>query len=230
MTGGFEKSSLAGLGRRGLLGGLGGLGLLSCLVRPSLSFAAERSAAAPRILLLSKAGRIVIEVDIARAPITARHFMALAERGVFAAGASFYRSVAPARDVNPVPITVVQGGIGAAMSPLPAIAHESTASTGLRHRDGTISMARAAPGTASTEFFICLGDNPELDHGGKRAPDGEGFAAFGQVVAGMDVVRRIHAMPVSDAGAGTAVARQLLAEPVAINGLLCDRGCNRGRV
>ncbi|MFX6040711.1 peptidylprolyl isomerase, partial [Acinetobacter baumannii] len=74
----------------------------------------------------------------------------------------------------------------------PAIAHETTKQTGLRHRDGTVSMARGAPGTATAEFFICLGDQPELDFGGRRNPDGQGFAAFGQVVQGMGVVRALH--------------------------------------
>ena len=69
---------------------------------------------------------------------------------------------------------------------------ERTHKTGIRHKDGTISMARLEPNSASSEFFICLGEQPELDYGGKRNPDGQGFAAFGQVVEGMDVVRKIH--------------------------------------
>jgi peptidyl-prolyl cis-trans isomerase A (cyclophilin A) len=65
----------------------------------------------------------------------------------------------------------------------------------LKHKDGTISMARDGPDTATSDFFICLGDQPELDFGGKRNPDGQGFAAFGRVVNGMDVVRKIQAAP-----------------------------------
>lgn len=207
------------VGRRTFLGGL----TLSALVVPvagsAKATALRGSRSIARLEMSSALGSILIEVDLARAPITAAHFLALAKHDVYAAGASFYRSVEPGRDINPVPISVVQGGIGSAISPLPPIAHENTAATGIGHRDGTISMARGAPGTASSEFFICLGDNPELDYGGKRAADGEGFAAFGQVVAGMDIVRRIHAMPVSDVGAGTAVARQLLTSPIAITGV-----------
>jgi peptidyl-prolyl cis-trans isomerase A (cyclophilin A) len=75
------------------------------------------------------------------------------------------------------------------------LALERTRDTGLSHKDGTVSMARAGPDTATSDFFICIGDQPPLDFGGKRNPDGQGFAAFGRVVAGMDVVRRIQAAP-----------------------------------
>jgi len=78
---------------------------------------------------------------------------------------------------------------------LPPIDHETTEKTGIFHKDGVISMARLQPGTASSEFFICVGDQPELDYGGKRNPDGQGFSAFGKVIAGMDVVEKIHQQP-----------------------------------
>ena len=78
-------------------------------------------------------------------------------------------------------------------TPFPPIQHEDTRTTGLKHVNGTLSMARLGPGTASSAFFICVGDQPELDFGGHRNPDGQGFAAFGQVVAGMDVVMAIYA-------------------------------------
>ncbi len=78
---------------------------------------------------------------------------------------------------------------------LTPIAHETTESTGILHRDGVISMARLEPGTATTEIFICVGDQPELDYGGRRNPDGQGFAAFGRVIDGMHVVRAIHQVP-----------------------------------
>ncbi len=90
---------------------------------------------------------------------------------------------------------------------LPRIAHETTEATGVRHLDGTISMARAAVGTTSSEFFICIGDQPALDYGGNRNLDGQGFAAFGRVVEGMDVVRAIQS--------GEARG-QMLNEPVRI--------------
>ena len=70
--------------------------------------------------------------------------------------------------------------------------------TGIKHLDGTISMARYTPGTATSEFFICVNDQPSLDHGGDRNPDNEGFAAFGRVIEGMEVVRAIHLSPCTD--------------------------------
>lgn len=175
-----------------------------------------KTATGARIAIDTELGTIEIRLDLKRAPITAGHFLKLVESNALADGGSFYRSVAPDRDSNPVPINVIQGGLGGKAGTVAAIAHESTKTTGLTHQDGTISMARAAPGTASSEFFLCIGANPALDAGGKRAADGEGFAAFGQVIKGMDIVRNIHALPVSSEGAGTAVANQLLQNPVPI--------------
>ena len=80
---------------------------------------------------------------------------------------------------------------------LPPIEHEITEKTGIIHENGTISMARLEPGTASSEFFICINDQPELDFGGRRNPDGQGFAAFGKVTSGMNVVKKIQVMPVN---------------------------------
>jgi len=98
---------------------------------------------------------------------------------------------------NFIKIEVIQGGLGFDESPLSLspIVHESTDKTGILHKDGVISMARVEPGSASSEFFICIGDQPELDFGGKRNPDGQGFAAFGKVIKGMDVVRKIQSQP-----------------------------------
>ena len=98
---------------------------------------------------------------------------------------------------NKIKIEVIQGGLGFDDSPLSLspIEHETTDKTGILHKDGVISMARMEPGTASSEIFICVGDQPELDFGGKRNPDGQGFAAFGKVMKGMDVVRNIQSKP-----------------------------------
>ena len=95
-----------------------------------------------------------------------------------------------------VKIAVVQAGLDSLrVKDFPPIKLERTSVTRLRHIDGTISMARDGPNTATSDFFICIGDQPSLDFGGKRNPDGQGFAAFGRVVLGMDVVRKIHAAP-----------------------------------
>lgn len=158
-----------------------------------------RAAGAPRVALETDLGTIVVELDPERAPVTVANFLRYVDEGRYTEGGRFYRVV---RDDNqpdsPVKIAVVQGGLDfLEPSPLelPPIPHETTEATGLRHLDGTISMARLEPGSASSEIFLCVGDQPELDFGGRRNPDGQGFAAFGRVVDGMDVVRAIHRMP-----------------------------------
>jgi peptidyl-prolyl cis-trans isomerase A (cyclophilin A) len=143
-------------------------------------------------------GVFTLALDEAAAPISAANFLAYVDGG-YLREAAIYRIVAACNQGDAVvhKIHVVQWGWVAPKEgdppPLPTIAHEPTSVTGLRHRDGTLSMARRAPGTAGPAFFICIGDQPELDFGGRRNPDGQGFAAFGRVIAGMDVVRAIHA-------------------------------------
>jgi peptidyl-prolyl cis-trans isomerase A (cyclophilin A) len=144
-----------------------------------------------RVTLTTALGAIEVAVDLARAPISAGDFLKYVDRGLFDGGA-FYRTVRPDNDINPVKIDVIQGGLMNDKKLLPPIPHEPTSKTGLHHRDGTISTARDKPGTGSAgAFFICIGDQPELDFGGRRNPDRQGFAAFGRVVHGMDVVRAI---------------------------------------
>ena len=151
----------------------------------------------PRVLMRTELGDIEIEVYMDKAPVTAANFMRYARENRFR-GATFYRTVTmdnqPDKDVK---IEVVQGGLGEDPEglALPPIEHETTERTGVLHRDGTLSMARSSPGTAGSEIFICIGDQPELDFGGRRNPDGQGFAAFGQVVEGMEVVRAIQTQP-----------------------------------
>src|SRR6185436_21196926 len=84
-------------------------------------------------------------------------------------------------------VTYIQGGLNGKGKPLPPVAHETTTQTGIKHTDGVIAMIRQAPGTATSEFFIVIGDNPPFDAGGVRLPDGQGFSAFGRTVRGMDV-------------------------------------------
>ena len=151
----------------------------------------------PHVLIKTELGDIEVEVYGDKAPVTAANFLKYVEEGRFR-GATFYRTVTMNNQPdNDVKIEVIQGGLGDDPDglALPAIEHETTDLTGVLHRDGTISMARSSPGTASSEIFICIGDQPELDFGGKRNPDGQGFAAFGRVVDGMDVVKRIQAQP-----------------------------------
>lgn len=151
----------------------------------------------PRIVISTGLGDIVVEVFEEEAPITAANFLRYVDDGLFD-GDSFYRVVRMDNQPdNDVKIEVIQGGRRGLPRDegLPAIEHETTGTTGVLHIDGAISMARSQPGSASSEFFICIGDQPELDFGGRRNPDGQGFAAFGKVVRGMDVVREIQQQP-----------------------------------
>ena len=142
-------------------------------------------------------GPIQIELFPDKAPITVSNFLQYIDETRYG-DLHFYRVVHMGNQPdNEVKIEVIQGGLGFDKHPmeLPPIAHETTDKSGIKHEDGTISMARLEPGIASSEIFICINDQPELDFGGKRNPDGQGFAAFGKVVSGMDIVRQIQMMP-----------------------------------
>ena len=155
------------------------------------------SGAPVRVLIRTELGDVEAELDPKRAPRTVANFLKYAD-GKFYDGGVFHRTVTPDNQPgNRVKIEVVQASINPASTrdEFPPIKLERTRDTKLRHRDGTISMARDGPDTATSDFFICVGDQPELDFGGKRNPDGQGFAAFGRVVKGMDVVRKIQAAP-----------------------------------
>jgi peptidyl-prolyl cis-trans isomerase A (cyclophilin A) len=149
------------------------------------------------VRLTTALGHIDIQVDLQHAPITACNFLKYIARGAYDGG-SFGRTVRPANQLNAaVPISVVQAYPSPTTEPMPPILLERTDASGLHHKDGTISMARGSTDDATSEFFICIGDQPELDYGGHRNSDGQGFAAFGQVIRGMDIVRRIHMQPAS---------------------------------
>ena len=153
------------------------------------------SKAKPRVLIETSQGRIEVELDADAAPITVSNFLRSVAKGLYSDGL-FHRTVTLSNQpANKVKIEVIQAAANSAKSNefLPPIELERTRDIGLKHRDGTISMARAGADTAQDEFFICIGDQPELDFGGKRNPDGQGFAVFGKVVKGMDVVRQIQA-------------------------------------
>jgi peptidyl-prolyl cis-trans isomerase A (cyclophilin A) len=149
------------------------------------------------VVLRTTVGDIVIYVDAERAPKTAANFLRYVDGGYYDGG-RFHRTVRldnqPGKNVL---IEVVQAGPSPtpAREGFPPIPLERTKDTGLRHLDGAVSMARDGPDSATSDFFICIGDQPELDFGGKRNPDGQGFAAFGRVVSGMDVVRKIQREP-----------------------------------
>jgi peptidyl-prolyl cis-trans isomerase A (cyclophilin A) len=151
----------------------------------------------PRIVIKTELGIIEIEIYETEAPITAANFLMYVDEDRYKDGC-FYRVVTMDNQPdNDIKIEVIQGGLSGETrgNMLPPIEHETTDKTGVLHKNGVISMARSKPGTASSEFFICVGDQPELDFGGKRNPDGQGFSAFGKVVKGMDVVQKIHRQP-----------------------------------
>jgi len=179
----------------------------------STALAQERPTTKPgivRVVIETDKGEIAVSLDSARAPVTVANFLRYVDGG-FYSGGRFHRTVTPSNQPNnAVRIEVIQGGPNPHQqaSGFPAIELERTSVTGLHHRDGTISMARAAAtNTATSDFFICIGDQPSLDFGGKRNPDGQGFAAFGQVTKGMDVVRAIQSSPAQ---------AQTLTPPIAI--------------
>jgi peptidyl-prolyl cis-trans isomerase A (cyclophilin A) len=150
-----------------------------------------------RVLIQTELGDIEVQLEPARAPVTTANFLKYVD-GRFYEGGRFHRTVKPDNQPDsPVRIEVVQAGINPerAKEQFPPIPLERTSETKLAHKDGTISMARDGPDTATSDFFLCISDQPELDYGGKRNPDGQGFAAFGRVVRGMDVVRKIQAAP-----------------------------------
>ena len=152
----------------------------------------------PHVQLQTELGNIILELYPQQAPVTVANFLRYVDEDRFT-DACFYRVVRTDNQPNnDAKIEVIQGGLKDDNHPqsLPTIVHETTAQTGILHKAGTISMARNEPGTASSEFFICINDQPELDFGGMRNPDGQGFAAFGKVIEGMDVVRKIWSQPV----------------------------------
>jgi peptidyl-prolyl cis-trans isomerase A (cyclophilin A) len=156
----------------------------------------------PVVVFETEKGTIEVEVDGGRAPVTSANFLKYVDAGFFDGG-SVNRAVRPDNTVrHDVEIQVIQFQVDAARerAEFPPIPLERTSLTGLKHVDGTISMARNGPDTATGSFSIVIGDQPSMDFGGRRNPDGQGFAAFGRVVRGMDVVRAIQASPTGQAG------------------------------
>lgn len=151
----------------------------------------------PQVIIKTELGEITVEIYQDAAPITASNFLRYVDENRFK-NSCFYRVVRMDNQPdNDIKIEVIQGGLRNTKTDemLPPIAHETTEKTGILHKDGVISMARLEPGTATSEFFICIGDQPELDFRGKRNPDGQGFSSFGKVISGLDVVRKIQQQP-----------------------------------
>lgn len=191
-----------------------GTGVLIALI--SVGFVARAVAADPvKVLVVTSLGEVVLAIDVENAPISAANFLALVD-GKHYDGATFYRTVTLQNDRGLPKIEVIQGGLDPAESPLPPINHETTEQTGLKHIDGAISLARGDVGTASSEFFICIGAQPGLDFGASRNPDKQGFAVFGRVISGMSVVVAIHGEPADGPSDSDYTAGQILTAPVQI--------------
>ncbi|ARR54295.1 peptidylprolyl isomerase [Rhizorhabdus wittichii DC-6] len=206
------------------------LGALLCLsALPALAQETAPPAAAPapaappaapapkpatvQVSILTSEGPILLELEKERAPITTSNFLRYADTRRFD-NTTFYRAVAVP---NAPELGLVQGGIK--FDPkkvLPGIAHEPTTKTGLKHVDGTISMGRNAPGTAAGDFFIVVGDMTYMDANPSAPGDNLGYAAFGHVVEGMDVVKKILAAPRSPTLGEGVMKGQMLAAPIKI--------------
>lgn len=197
-----------------MLGRFASLALLWLAVSPLPAQALPAPAPQPavvRISLQTSEGAILIALEKERAPITTANFLRYVDEKRLD-GATFYRAVKVADGYG-----LVQGG--ARNDPrrvLPSIAHEPTTMTGLSHIDGAIAMARAEPGSASGDFFITIGAIPSMDADPAQPGDNLGFAVFGRVVEGMEVVRRILDAPTSPTEGEGVMKGQMLAPPVRI--------------
>ncbi len=183
--------------------------LASCVGHASLP-------ARPALVVFeTEAGNITVKVNTASAPVTGANFLKYVD-GKFYNGGMINRAVRPDNTIrHDVEIQVIQFQSNPAREKelFPAIPMERTSVTGLKHLNGALSMARMGPDTAQSSFSIVIGDQPEMDFGGKRNPDGQGFAVFGRVVAGMDVVRKVHR---SHTGADGEYKTETLDPPVKI--------------
>jgi peptidyl-prolyl cis-trans isomerase A (cyclophilin A) len=174
-----------------------------------------QSAPLPHVVFETDAGRFEIELEAVKAPVTVANFLAYVDAGAYDEG-SFHRTVRPdTENRTDFPIQVIQASRARGKSGHPPIALERTNLTGLKHLAGTVSMARStAADSATSDFFVCVTDTPELDYGGHRNADGQGFAAFGHIVSGMDVIRKIQSSPIDENAQGSA--RQTLTPAVRI--------------
>ena len=192
------------IARRSVLAAAGVL-----ITRPAF---AQVSNGKPKVAVQTGKGVILLELELGKAPITAANFLRYVDAGKYD-GAVFYRA---SRAAGAPTVGLIEGGLADDQAKFDPIAHESTLVSGLAHKDGTISMAREAPGTATADFFICSGPASYLDANPKAAGDNAGYAAFGSVVEGMDVVRAILALPTTGAARTPSMQGQILDPPVAI--------------
>lgn len=191
------------------------LGLIAAA--PCLAQTATPAAPKPatvKVRLVTTEGPIVLELEKERAPVTTANFLRYVDQKRLD-GTTFYRGLSVVRE--PTLMGLLQGGVrGDGKRALPPIMVEPTTRTGLSHIDGTVSMARAAPNSATGDFFITVGPLTTLDANPSQPGDNLGFAAFGHVVEGMDLVRSLLDKPKSETEGGAAMKGQILAAPVKI--------------
>ena len=198
----------AWIGRRGLLGGAAGL----LVTRPLSARAAAAASAKPRVTVTTNKGVFVLELEAEKAPITATNFLRYVDAGKYDGGVIYRASRIP----GVKGAGSIQGQPAVKARRFRPIEHESTIKTGLKHRAGTISMGRSTPGSATADFFICASPQPYLDANPKAKGDNLGFAAFGSVVQGMDVVKKILALPTPGKTYVPEMKGQILDPPVQI--------------
>ena len=171
---------------------------------------------APPVVVVfeTSAGNFEVAVDATRAPVTAANFLKYVDAGGYNAG-FFHRTVRPETESRTdYPIQVIQASAAKGFAGFGTIPLERTNVTGIKHVAGTLSMARGSADSATSDFFVCITDTPELDFGGRRNADGQGFAAFGQVISGMDVLRKIQQSPTKTGADGKP--SQALEPPITI--------------
>ena len=156
----------------------------------------------PHVVIETDAGEMEAEIYTDKAPKTANAFLHNVDEGLYR-NSCFYRILNDDNQPSDAAKSeLIQGGIWKTnykkSISIRGIPHETTKQTGILHLNGTLSMARLAPGTANSEFFICIGDQPGFDFGGENNPDGQGYAAFGKVVKGMSMLNTIYNRPEND--------------------------------
>ena len=206
-----------------LLAGCGASAPEEAVETPAAEPAAEETVG---IVIETALGEIEVELYPDRAPISVAQFLRYVDGGHYDGKSAFYRAThtaaGDAHDVvqggmRSLPMLVRDGGEAEEEPPFPPIPHETTLDTGIRNERGTLAYARGEPGTANTEFFFNVGDNFVLDtDAGDPTRDGFGYATFGRVVEGMEVLKEIHRLPTDAPAASEIVQGQILNDPVPI--------------
>jgi peptidyl-prolyl cis-trans isomerase A (cyclophilin A) len=183
---------------------LGTLTIGCCLLAISLLVGcgtAAKNSDTVEIEIKTVEGTVVAELYPKQAPESVKAFLAIVDQGLYKRS-YFYRILSDENQPSNAPkAELIQGGLWSRTKKrpeLPHIPHETTQQTGLTHSTGTLSLAREEPGSASSEFFITLSDLPGFDFGGENNADGQGYAAFGRVISGMDIIRKIYRKPETD--------------------------------